>query len=85
MDITRGKIHDGGTDAGAPIAVVTRHDEAALAYLTAAPAVGRYVVVSELADLPEGVALGGIAILDREPLDPALRDALTAACLLDDK
>lgn len=82
MDITPGKLNDGGADTGPPVAIVTADPARAAAYLAQAP-IGLYVVVREVEDVPKGLALGGAALLDQEPLADELRDAVLAACLRD--
>lgn len=81
MDVTPGVLNDGGADTGPAIVIATRRPGAALAYLAQAP-IGRYVVVDAAGQLPEGVELGGLAILDLEPLPGVLVEELTAAFLL---
>jgi hypothetical protein len=80
MDVTPGKLNDGGADTGPPIAVVTADPARAAAYLAQAP-IGQYVVVQDVADVPGELALGGIALLDGTPLEPALLKALEQAVL----
>lgn len=79
MDVTPGKIHDGGGDTGDPIAVVTQDPARAAAYLESA-AIGFYAVVREPADIPAGVRFGGVALLDGVQLEPDLRNGLAEAC-----
>lgn len=81
MDVTPGVLNDGGADTGHTIVIATQSPDAALAYLAQAP-IGRYVVVAAAGQLPAGIELGGLAVLDQEPLPEALVAELTTAFLL---
>lgn len=79
MQYIPGRIEPGdGTDQR-PVAVVTDSPEQLHAYVTAA-AIGPWVWVCEVADV-DGLQLGGVAMLDQEPVGDELRDALMAAAL----
>lgn len=79
VDVTPGLVQSGGRDSDGAVAVVTKHLEKARSYLTDAAPVGRYVVVRVADDLPDGLELGGLALLDGEPLEPGLVAKLSAA------
>lgn len=80
MDVSPGVLHDGGADTGAPIAVVSTSGQRVADYLAAAP-IGQYVVVRLVEHIPTGMQLGGVAMLDREPVSDELAAALVTACL----
>jgi hypothetical protein len=60
------------------IGIVSRDPDRVLAYLDALP-VGPYVVIRDVADVP--AELGGLALLDDEPVPLDLAEALSRALL----
>lgn len=72
-----GKVYEGDGTAHAPIAVVTTSAQSLARYIGPF-AIGPWVWVRTAADLPAG-RLGGLAMLDTEPVDPELSYALLAA------
>jgi hypothetical protein len=72
-----GTIYKGDGSDQAPVAVVTETRERLAAYVEAAP-IGPWVWVRTLDDIPEE-PLGGVALLDADPVDVDLRDALVKA------
>jgi hypothetical protein len=75
-----GTIYKGDDQGEPPIAIVARERAQVAAYVEAAP-IGPWVWLREASDLPEE-RLGGVAMLDTEPIPDGLRTALVERLLL---
>lgn len=80
IEVTPGVVHPGWGGDAEPIAVVSRDPERVRAYLEMGQP-GPYIVVFELAHLPDRISLGGMAMLDPGPVADDLAQALVKAAL----